>query len=145
MSGELLMSRIDRTLKEIRPGLRLVAPQTYYISWGFGLFNILAGLSLFNFPQQKFLIVGAISLRIWSVLFVFFGLLFIYTLLTNNWRGTRFLHITGVAIKTAWLLELVTRSIAGKSLILVFIWALLIYLQAITYIYFTPVESKDVG
>jgi hypothetical protein len=49
--------------------------------------------------------------------------------------------LTGVFIKLVWLLELVARAVAGKSFILVFIWALLTYIQMVTYIYFTPVKS----
>lgn len=138
------MRNIERTLQDIRPSLRLVAPLTYYISWGFGIFNILAGASLVNFPQTKFLIVGAIDLKVWAILFMCLGSGFVYTLFTNNWRGTRTLMLAGVLIKTAWLMELIARAVVGRSFILVFIWALLLYLQAVTYKYFTPVENRNV-
>ena len=140
----MLVRNLEKTLRDIRPGLRLIAPQTYFVSWGFGVFNILAGLSLFNFPQQRFLIAGAIGLKVWSVIFIVLGVGFVYMLRANNWRGTRLLHLAGVVVKTAWLLELVARSVVGKSFILVCIWALLLYLQIVTYIYFTPVENRDV-
>lgn len=138
------MRNIDKRLREIRPSLRLVAPLTYYISWGFAVFNILAGLSLVNFPQTKFLIVGAVDLRVWAALFIFLGTSFTYSLVMNDWRTVRILHLGGVVIKTAWLMELIARAVVGRSFILVFIWLLLLYLQAVTFRYFTPVENRDV-
>ncbi len=138
------MSDIEKQLSHIRPSLRIVAPQTYYISWGFAVFNVLAGLSLMNFPQTQFLIVGAINLKAWAIIFVVMGVLFLYALLTNQWRMLRSLHLMGVMVKTVWLMELVARAIVGKSFVLVCIWALLLYLQAVTYRYFTPVESRNV-
>lgn len=139
------MSSIEKTLSEIRPSLRIVAPLTYYISWGFAIFNVLVSAPLYLIGDFKFVLVGAISIKIWSALFMLTGFLFAYGLVVNNWRLTRNLMLAGVAIKSAWLMELLARAVTGRSFILVAIWALILYLQIVTYIYFTPVRSKNAG
>jgi len=128
-------------IKNIKPSLRLVAPLTFYIAAGYAVFNITAGMTLFNFPATKFLIVGAISLKIWALIFIILGCISVFELFINNWRAIRGLMLVGIFVKGAWLMELIARSINGKSFILALIWALLLYLQAATYIYFTPVKN----
>lgn len=140
-----VMREIDRKLKELRPSLRHVAPLTFFNSVGFALFNLVTGILFFFFPVTNFVIVGIISLKLWAILFASLGLVFLFALWSNNWQVTRRMHLLGIFVKTAWLMELVarlpTRGYAG--LVLVFVWGLLIYLQFITYVYFTPVKRRD--
>lgn len=137
------MSNIDRTLKDIRPSIRAIAPLTYYICWGFALFNIAVSIPLYRLNEVNFSIVGAISIKVWAVIFLLMGLVKLWSLIVNNWKLARTLLIVGVAIKSAWLMELLARTVNGKSFILVAIWALLIYLESTTYVHFIPVERRN--
>lgn len=137
------MRDINKTLKEIRPHLRQVAPLTYYTCWGFAIFNMSVAIPLFRINQETFLIVGVISLKVWALLFTSMGLLMAYALVRNDWKLTRGLMIIGVGIKASWLMELLVRATSGKSFVLATIWALLVYLQFISYLYFTPVGPRN--
>ena len=137
------MHGIDKALRDIRPSLRIVAPMTYYIAWGFALFNVVVSAPLYRINEDVFGILGAISLKVWAIIFMLNGLILAYTLLVNKWKSTRGLMLVGVCINSAWLMELIARTTNGKSFILVAIWGLIVYLQAVTYLYFTPQEPKS--
>lgn len=133
------MSSINQTIKEIRPRLRDVAPQTFWFSIGFGLFNACIGFALYNISILVTLnLVGVIPLKIWGLIFIIHGLLMLGSLAINSWTFTRALHAVGVFIKTAWWLELLAVTISGRSAFLLYVWTLLLFLQIIVWIYFTP-------
>jgi len=138
------MSNIEKTLKQLRPSLRLVAPQTFWFSVGFGIFNIVIGLSLLMFKIFVTLqVVGIIPLTVWALIFFFHGISMLSSIIVNNWKLTRALNIVGVAIKTAWWLELIGITITGRSPFILYVWSLLLFLQIINCIYFMPRVSRD--
>lgn len=138
------MDDIERAIKDIRPSLKAVAPITYYCCWVFAVFNVAVSIPLFNVNETSFVIVGAISLQIWSTVFMVMGLTIAYSLMVNSWRLSRALMLIGVFVKSAWLMELIARTTSGKSFILVVIWATLIGLQGVIFTYFTPIGTRHV-
>lgn len=138
------MSNIDRTLKHLRPSLRLMAPQTFWFSFGFGIFNVAIGIALLAVKILFTLkVVGIIPLPVWGFIFLTQGLAMLGSLMVNNWKTTRIINILGVAIKTAWWLELISITIIGRSPFLLYVWSLLLFLQVINCIYFMPRVSRD--
>lgn len=140
------MSDIDKTLSNIRPALRHIAPLSFWFSGGFGVFNMLVGIGLFNAQiLTAFKVVGIIPLKLWGVIFMMQGLGMIYFLLTNNWKLIRLTNLIGVGVKTMWWFELISSFISGASQFpfLLIIWSLLLFLQAVLYIYFTPRVEYD--
>lgn len=139
------MSSIDRTLKQIRPRLYSIAPHTFWFSVGFGTFNIVVGLSsLSNTIFKMVEISGLVPLDLWAAMFLLHGIALIVSLAINNWKFTKSLHFAGLFIKTGWWMELFifTLTHPERSPFLLFAWSLLLFLQFIVCIYFTPkVES----
>lgn len=137
------MSSIEQTLKEIRPKLRLAAPQTFWFSVGFGVFNVLVGVALFQVKILTTLdVVGVIPLPIWGIIFLVHGVSLLGAVAANDWRLTWYFNVFGIAIKTAWWLELLSITITGRSPFLLYVWSLLLYFQAINVKYFAP-EKRD--
>lgn len=138
------MNDINQTLKDLRPSLRKVAPQTFWFSIGFGIFNTIIGVALFNLNiLVRLKVVGVVPIKLWGIVFLVHGLTMLASVLANNWRLTRSMHLVGIAIKTAWWLEMLTVFIAGSSPFLLYIWSLLLFLQVIVCIYFTPRMRRD--
>lgn len=133
------MSDIEQTIKSIRPRLKDVAPQTFWFSIGFAIFNLVVGIALFNTTILTSLqLVGVIPLKIWALMFMAHGVYMLIALAMNDWKITRFIHLAGLLIKSAWWMELLAATVAGRSPFLLFIWSLLLFLQAVVWIYFTP-------
>lgn len=132
-------------LKNARPGLRLVSPQTYWITQVYGGFNITLGLSfLLAIDQQRvtasLLIVNNIfTYKFWGIVFILLGILQIYSLFSNRWGLTRKTLLAGVAVKSAWMLALVFRAAVSPGTVLVAtIWLALALIQVVTVIFFIP-------
>lgn len=137
------MSDIDKTIKAIRPSLRFAAPQTYWFSICFGLFNITIGYALFvRVIAVHLILLGLIPIMAWGVVFIIHGIAMLGSLVINDWKITRNLHFIGIAIKTAWWLELVAGTAYGNSPAFLIIWSLLLALQFIVWLYFTPRMSR---
>lgn len=135
------MSEVDKTLNMVRPKLRHVSPLAFWFSGGFGVFNILLGLGLYNAKILITLVVtGIIPLRIWGVIFFVLGCTMVYSLTANNWKLTKNLNLMGIGVKLAWWLELLSELIQGtsKTPFLIIIWSLLLFFQFVVFIYFTP-------
>lgn len=138
------MTNIDKRLKEIRPSLKQIAPQTYWSSIGFGLFNVIIGLALItNNVLVTLHVVGIIPLNIWGVIFLIHGMLMLFAIATNSWKMARVMHSIAIVIKGAWWCELLAIVLTGKGAILLYIWSLLLFLQITIYYYFTPRVSRD--
>lgn len=130
--ARLSMTDIDRAIKAIRPPLRKVSPHTFWLSLGFGVFNILTGYFLFNSTILVTLqVVSIISLQAWALIFVIHGLLMLYSLFTNNWWLTRMLNLAGVGIKTAWLLEILAVTVIGRNPFLLLVFSLVLFFQLV--------------
>lgn len=131
----------NAVLSRIRPLLRHIAPMAFWFSAGFGVFNILIGLGLYNAKILITLqIAGVVPFRVWGILFLVLGVLMIYSLLSNNWKLTKNLNLVGIGIKLTWWLELLSELLTGtsKTPFLIIIWSLLLFFQFIVFIYFTP-------
>lgn len=138
------MAEIDRAIRHIRPKLRYIAPDTFWVSVIFGIFNIIVGFSLFNATILFTLkLLGIIPIKMWGVIFFLQGVIMLIALAVNNWKLIRGLHFFGIAIKTAWLLELFAVILTGRSPFILYVWSLILALQFVTWIYFTPRVERD--
>lgn len=136
------MSSIDQTLKDIRPKLRLAAPQTFWFSVGFGVFNVLVGAALLQVKILTALnVVGVIPLQVWGFIFLLHGIGLLASVFANDWKLTWYFNVMGIAMKTAWWLELLAITLTGRSPFLLYVWSLILYFQAINVKYFAP-ENK---
>ena len=140
------MTETGKAISIIRPSLRHIAPLSFWFSLGFALFNLFVGFGLFIAQiLTSFRVVGIIPLKIWGIIFMVHGLLMLYFLFVNSWKMTRLFNLIGVGIKTMWWFELVSSVVSGASPFpfLLIIWSLLLFLQAVLYIYFTPRVGHD--
>jgi hypothetical protein len=124
---------------DIRPKLRHLAPQTYWLSVSFALFNISIGTAVLDgLILYKIQLLGAIPMKAWGLIFLFHGFLMLASLLFNDWKSTRALHLIGVIMKSTWLFEALAATMAGQSAFPLFVWAFLDTIQIVVYLYFTP-------
>lgn len=138
------VSGIEQTIRQIKPSLRQIAPYTFWSSIGFGLFNLVVGILLIDSQIFKSLqLLSFIPMWFWASVFMAHGAAMLLTLITNDWHITRKLHIVGVAIKSGWWLEILAATVAGFSPFLLCVWSLLIFLQVIISMYFTPRLRRD--
>ncbi|MFA5172581.1 MAG: hypothetical protein WC426_13550 [Sulfuriferula sp.] len=140
------MQEIKQQIKELRPGLRQVAPLTWSIILGFGILNLVLGASLMYYPLGKpvAIITPYTPLALYGLIFVVLGVFMLLNLYKNNWKWLRRLLIIGVLIKSVWLFALVLRLFDGGNAIILALWLFLTHVQAMTYIHFIP-ASKGVG
>lgn len=134
------MTEIEKTIVNDYPKLRIIAPQSFWFSVIFGLFNVIIGLGLLTTTfLTKLIIVGIVPIRVWGAIFILHGFLMLYAVLVNGWKFSRSLHLVGVFIKSAWWLELLSESFSGVGFpFVLFIWTTLLLLQFVVYIYFYP-------
>lgn len=137
------MREVKRKIKELRPNLRHIAPLTWTLILGFGVLNLVLGVSLMYFKLGTPLaIVSEITpLPLYGVYFFMLGVFMLYHLVRNNWRAMRVLLLMGLLIKTIWLFALVIRLFQGGSAIILSLWLFITYVQAMTYIYFIPTQK----
>lgn len=134
------MTKVEDTIVNSYPKLRLIAPQSFWFSVIFGTFNTIIGLGLITTTfLGKLIIVGVIPIKLWGVIFIVHGLALLLAIVVNNWKLSRALHLVGVAIKTAWWLELISESFSGVGFpFILFVWTTLLLLQSVVYLYFYP-------
>lgn len=137
------MHEVKHQIKELRPSLRIVAPLTWYIILGFGILNLVLGLSLmkYSFGTPLSIVSRYTPLPLYGVFFVVLGIFMLYNLQRNNWKILRRLLLCGLLIKTIWLYALVVRSFQGGNAIVLSLWLFITYIQAIAYIYFIPTQK----
>lgn len=128
-----------------RPRLRSFAPLAYWVTFVYALMNLLLGISLFFALDDarlsaSLLIVNDItSYKFWGVVFMFLGVMKFYGLFGNHWNLTKRLMLLGVAVKVAWAIALIIRSLVSPGTILVsLLWLSLAAIQMITVIFFVP-------
>ena len=113
------MSDIDQVIKDIRPKLRHVAPQTYWASIGFGIFNIVIGISIMNISVLVHLsLLGFVPIQVWGLIFFIHGLGLITGIVINNYRMIRRLLAIGIILKSSWLIELLITVLPWDWIIL---------------------------
>lgn len=134
-----------RIVKSVRPKLYTISPFTSLICWGFAIVNILMGLGMFFLYHTtiELSVANIFSYQIWGVLFFLGGVASGFSLVRNDWKTTRQLLMYGLALKSIWAIALLIRCVAAPQTILItVIWLWLVYVQAITYIYFLPKGSE---
>lgn len=131
-------------MMDIRPPLKDIAPLSYWNTKGFGVFNILCmgiGLYLLAPNIQSFQTIGALPIRFWAVVFFLHGLALFAASYKNHWQRMKRLLLVGCMLKLAWVLQFASMSIQHPTpltLSFMSIGILLLYIQAGTYINFTP-------
>lgn len=138
------MQQVKQKIKELRPPLRVVAPMSFYICVGFAILNLVLGITLVNTPESGGLAIVGKYTPIWAygVLFIALGVLGAWTLYKNNWRWIRRTLILGMLYKSIWFYALLAVWLKGGSPAILSLWLFLIYVQAMTYIFFIPTHPK---
>lgn len=134
------MKEIKHQIHELRPSLRLIAPLTWSIMLGFGILNLVLGLSLMYYPLGRPVAVVTEFTPLWGygLVFMVLGVFMLYNLWRNNWKWLKRLTICGLLIKSIWLFALVLRLFDGGNAIILALWLFLTYVQAMTYVHFVP-------
>lgn len=134
----------SQEIKKIRPSLKTIAPLSAWNIRAFGLLNaFVLGLGLYLIAPdiQSFKAVGTLPVRSWSVVFLLHGLILLSLLRANNWQLMKGTLLAGCFLNSVWVLQFISMSILKpRPLILVLMGTgiMLLYLQAGTYINFTP-------
>lgn len=139
------MTLLEKQIQQARPRLKMVTPLAHWIIIIFAVFNLFLGVSLFFAVDQSkitapLLIVNDFfTYRFWGVVFILIGALKLFALKTNNWDLSRKSLVVGVAVKAAWAIALIIRSltIPGTWLVAI-IWLALAAIQITTFIFFMP-------
>lgn len=132
---------IKQTIRAIRPSLKVAAPWTFNTILAYGIFNLILGLGLyFLIPIYHFnvTLIGIIDIHSWGLIFTAQGMFMLLSLAFNHWKYLKFSLLTGIAIKTIWLLEIIVAAVRSGSPFIIFLWSLILVVQINTYIYFTP-------
>lgn len=134
------MHEVKQKLKELRPNLRLVAPLTWSIILGFGILNVVLGISLMYYPLGRSISIVSTYTPMWlyGVLFAVLGVAMLLNLYKNNWRWLRRLLLIGLLLKAIWMFALILRLLDGGSAIILSLWLFITHIQAMAYIHFVP-------
>lgn len=147
-SDSLRIMNTKEIVKQVRPNLRTVAPKTAYDVRGFGVFNLLLSFAIFFLSPRihSIHIVGIFPLRVWSAVFFAQGAILLYGLLSNHWQSMKRLLLISSVITLTWALELFSVSLQTDKplvLFLLLIAVMLAYLEAGTFLHFTPEYEVD--
>lgn len=137
------MQNIEKELKKLRPRIDEVNPIVAKGILGFGIFNLLLGLSLFirtsRFEGEIVLLNYILDYRLWGVIFFVLGCYMLYAYYANRWDGMRRSQVVAVFFKSVWLAALFIRFISDyDNSILLIIWAFIAYIQILFYVFYTP-------
>src|SRR5690554_655354 len=101
------MQNIEKELSKVRPRIDEVNPIVAKGILGFGIFNILLGLSLFirssRFEGEIVLLNYILDYRLWGVIFSVLGCLMLYYYIRNDWNWMRRTQLIAVFLKSVWL------------------------------------------
>lgn len=128
----------------IKPRLKAVAPLTVANTKFFIFLNITVfGLILFIFAPRitSFKHIALLPVRFWAALFLLHGLIMAYYLASNNWNRARKSLLAGCFLKSAWVAQFISMAIVKQTTLILLLLGIgvgLLYLQAATYINFTP-------
>jgi len=114
--------------------------------WGFIFLDLLLGVGLFNLkPKVSLLITQApFSLRFWSVVFIFTGLLKTYALLKKKSHALHWLLLVSIFVRLSWLMALIMRLDVGGTLFTAAIWGILTYIELAIYIYYFTDKKTNI-
>lgn len=137
------MSDIDQPLSAIRPKMRDVIPQSYWISVLFAIFNVVVGYLIFaGSILYTVKLVTIIPIWAWGLVFLALGVYMTAALASNDWKLSKSLHMAGIVIKSYWLCELMGSWILGGSPFPLVIWTLVLAIQVVVFRYF---DTKSGG
>lgn len=140
------MQEIKQQIKELRPSLRQVAPLSWYIVLGFGILNVVLGVSLIKLPVKHIAIISQYTPSwVYGAMFTILGLLMFWGLIRNNWKLMRRTLAAGLLLKAVWLFALILILLHGGDPYVLSLWLFLTYIQAVAYVFFVPVHVKGQG
>ena len=137
------MQNIEKELSKVRPHIKLVNPVVARGIYGFGIFNILLGISLF-FQQSRFegnvvILNFLLDFQLWGFIFFALGCYMLYAYHSNKWEGMRRSQLIAVFFKSVWLAALFIRFISDyDNSVLLIIWAFIVYIQVLFYVFYSP-------
>lgn len=134
-----------KTIKQLRPRLRTVAPLTFWICVGYALVNFAIAFILFAIPNSTVqeavipIVNEIMNFQAWGVLFGLTSLAFTYGLIRNNWMLLKRTLTFALVMKLIWTYALVYLIVMGKEeYALAALWAFLSWVQAWTIVFFVP-------
>jgi hypothetical protein len=142
------MENIEKRLNEARPRLSVVSPLVNAIIWGFVFTNLLLGIGLIissgTTTSRLPVVTDFFSLKFYGIVFLTLGLAMFYGQAKNDWHLLKATLVVGVLLKSIWLYALAYLVFNGGSITLLAMWAFFTFIQAATYVYFTPgLRRKD--
>lgn len=131
------MSSIDQPLSAIRPKMKDVIPQSFWISVLFAVFNMVTGyLTMSGDILYTVKLVTVIPIEVWGLAFFVLGFSMMAALTANNWKLSQSLHMAGIVIKCYWIAELVGSWIFGSSPFALVVWTLILLIQVVVFRHF---------
>lgn len=134
-----------KTIKQLRPSLRTVAPLTFWICVGYALVNLAIAAILFAIPNSSVkeavipIVNEIMNFKAWAVLFALTSLAFAYGLLRNHWMLIKRTLTVALVLKLIWTYALVYLIATGREeYALAALWAFLSWVQAWTIVFFVP-------
>ena len=120
-------------------------PWIHYILLGFGVFNLMIGITLFFwYPKVPLSVVSPlIPQDVWASIFLLSGLVFMFGLLRGLLPLLRSMMVFGLFIKIMWEIGLLFRLHDGTGILSVELWGMIAYLQLLAVVFFSP--KKDQG
>lgn len=141
------MHLVKKKIKDLRPGLREVAPLTFYICIGFGVLNLVLGFSLLTTHDSGGLVIIHKYTPLWlyGVAFIALGGFGLAVIVRNSWKWIRRTLIMGLLYKSVWFYALFYSLFHGGSIGIFGLWLFLIHIQVMTYIFFVPRAPEDIN
>lgn len=133
-----------KTIKQLRPKLKTVAPLTFWICVGFALvnaiiFGILTQVETTVKDVGVPIVTQTLTFDVWGWWFLALSVLMTYGLIRNNWKVLKRALMLGLVSKLLWSYGLLFMIYKGNPVFVTFtLWAFLAWVQAWTIIFFTP-------
>lgn len=122
------MSGLEAKLRHIRPTLFVADNFQAHIVLAFAVFNIGLAVQLLPFPG----LLALLPYPVWSAIFFLLGLWMFWALFTKNWAAVRSSLFAGITVKCILLFA----TILTGNWIIAWIWALITWLQILSYTHF---------
>lgn len=137
------MQEIKHQIKELRPSLRIVAPLSWYVVLGFGILNVVLGISFMIFPVKDIAIISTYTPSwAYGIIFIALGLAMFWGMIRNSWKLMRQTLAAGLLLKAIFLYALFLLLIHGGDTYVLSLWLFLTYIQAVAYVFFVPTHLK---
>lgn len=136
---------LEKQLRKARPKLRYYNPQAWWTILVMAWFNLILGLSFITAIDESkitnsFLIVNdVLTFKVWGLIFISIGVAKLYSILSNRWELARSTLFVGVAVKAAWAVALIIRTLISPGTVFIdLLWITVAMLQMGAYIFFVP-------